>query len=63
MYMKLFWFNETAMFKPDRMDGEVNEWITSVQGKYKIMNISQPQFITMHGTDEYFLITVVYVER
>jgi hypothetical protein len=55
MYMKMFYFEHCNL---NEVELVVNTWVTSVQAKYKIMNISPPT--TLNGQ---LVITVVYVER
>jgi hypothetical protein len=55
MYMKMFYFEH---YNLNEVELVVNTWVTSVQAKYKIMNISPPTIIRDH-----LVITVVYVER
>jgi hypothetical protein len=55
MYMKMFYFEH---YNLNEVELVVNTWVTSVQAKCKIMNISPPTIIRDH-----LVITVVYVER
>jgi hypothetical protein len=40
----------------------INEWIRENNHRYKAMNISRPVYVE-YGTIQFFLISVVYVER
>jgi hypothetical protein len=62
MYMKVFWFNDKHLFN-GFIEKDVNAWIDSVKGQYKVMNISAPQLTILNSIDQYFVVTVVYVER
>jgi hypothetical protein len=55
MYMKMFYFDH---YNLNEVELVVNTWVTSVQAKCKIMNISPPAILNGQ-----LVITVVYVER